>query len=501
MVANKLINKGSSMRFKHSVLFCAVAGALLAGQSASAQTLSEAVDATIKTNPEVLIDANRRLAVDQEIEQAKGGYRPKVDLSAGWGWEWSENTSTRPGSDNLTRAESALTLSQMLYDGFGTRSEVERHTARSQAAAFKVAGTSEEIGLRAVEKYLDVVRRQELRNLTLDNLAAHERTYEQIKLRSESGVGRKADLEQAQARLSLAQANLASAEANLREASIQFQRVVGEVPNALARPADPAGVPTSEDDAINTAVNNHPLLRSAAADIDATHAQTRAGESLLRPRVDLELGTSWNNNLDGVEYKNNDAYAMLRFRYNLYRGGTDQARVAQRRIQTQEAIEVMNKTRREVEESTRLSWNSLLTSADRLPKLKAHADATEQTRDAYAKQFSIGQRTLLDLLDSENELYTARSNFIDGQFVEMFARYRLLADMGSLVAALGVAGRDEAQVTGTGTSAASTAEPASAAPATEPVAAPQATEPAPAEPAPVAEPAAMAAPTPAEVAS
>lgn len=434
------------MKFKHSILFCAVAGALMGATGASAQTLNEAVEQTIKTNPEVLIDANRRLAVDQEIDQAKGGYRPKIDLTAGWGWEWSENVSTRPGSDNLTRAESALTLTQMLYDGFGTRSEVERHTARSQSAAYKVAGTSEQIGLRAVEVYLDVVRRQELLNLTQANLEAHERVYEQIKLRSESGVGRRADLEQAQARLSLAQANLASAEANLREAKIQFQRVVGDVPGGLERPGIPQGMPASDDEAIAVAVSNHPLLRSAAADIEATRAQTRAGESLLRPRVDLELGTSWNNNLDGVDYKNNDAYAMLRFRYNLYRGGTDQARVAQRRIETQAAIEVQNKTRREVEESTRLSWNALQTSLDRLPKLKAHADATEQTRDAYAKQFNIGQRTLLDLLDSENELYTARSNYIDGQFVEMFARYRLLADMGQLVSSLGVTPREEAQV-------------------------------------------------------
>jgi adhesin transport system outer membrane protein len=454
------------MTFKHSILFCAVAGALLAGQSAMAQTLGEAVDATIKTNPDVLINANRRLAVDQEINQAKGGYRPKVDLSAGWGWEWSENTSTRPGSDNLTRGESLLTLTQMLYDGFGTRSEVERHTARSQSAAHKVAGTSEEIGLRAVETYLEVVRRQELLNLTQDNLAAHERTYEQIKLRADSGVGRKADLEQALARLSLAQANLASAEANLREANIQFQRVVGEAPIGLARPAEPTGVPTSQEDAMGTAVNNHPLMKSAEADIEATRAQTRAGESLLRPRVDFEMGTGYNNNLDGVEYKDNDAYAMLRLRYNLYRGGTDEARVAQRRIETQEAIEVLNRTRRQVEESTRLSWNSLMTSADRLPKLKAHADATEQTREAYAKQFSIGQRTLLDLLDSENELYTARSNYIDGQFVEMFARYRLLADMGTLVSSLGVAPREEAVANGIAVAASeSKPAPTGAAPA------------------------------------
>ncbi len=456
------------MKFKRSVLFCAVAGAMLAagGQSAMAQTLAEAVETTVRTNPDVLVSANRRLAVDQEINQARGGYRPKIDLSAGWGWEWSENTSTRPGSDSLNRAESALTLTQMLYDGFGTRSEVERHTARSQSAAHKVAGTSEEIGLRAVEAYLDVVRRQEQRNLTADNLAAHERVFEQIKLRADAGVGRRADLEQAQARLSLAQANLASAEANLREAVIQFQRVVGEEPAGLERPADPAGAPASLEEAISVATSNHPLLRSAEADIEATRAQTRAGESLLRPRVDLELGTSWNNNLDGVDYKNNDAYAMLRFRYNLYRGGTDEARVAQRRIETQEAIEVMNRTRRQVEESTRLSWNALMTSADRLPKLKAHADAAEQTRDAYAKQFSIGQRTLLDLLDSENELYTARANHIDGQFVEMFARYRLLADMGQLIGALGVAPRQEAVANGIAVPASKAQPAATEAPAT-----------------------------------
>lgn len=434
------------MIFKHSVLFCAVAGVLMASQTVSAQTLSEAVDQTIKTNPDVLIDAHQRLSVDEAVNQAKGGYRPKIDLSAGVGTEWSENISTRPGSDHLWRRESALTLSQMIYDGFGTKSEVQRQEARVSSAAHKVAGTSEQIGLRAVEVYLEVVRRQELRNLTQDNLAAHERVFEQIKLRSDSGVGRKADLEQAQARLSLAQANMASAEANLREANIQFQRVIGAMPSDVARPAIPEGVPASEDEALSIADANHPLLLSAAADVEAAKAQTRAGESLLRPRVDLELGTSWNNNLDGVRYKNNDAYAMLRLKYNLYNGGTDQARVAERRVLEMEAQEVMNKTRRQVDESTRLSWNSLLTSEDRLPKLKAHADATEQTRDAYAKQFNIGQRTLLDLLDSENELYTARSDYIDGQFVQMFARYRLLADMGKLVEALGVAPREEAKI-------------------------------------------------------
>jgi adhesin transport system outer membrane protein len=209
---------------------------------------------------------------------------------------------------------------------------------------------------------------------------------------------------------------------------------------------------------VQTAVANHPILRSARADIEATHAQTRAAESLLQPRVDLELGTSWNDNLDGVNYKNNDAYAMLRLRYNLYHGGADKARVSETRIQTMEATEVMNRTQREVEESTRLSWNALETSLDRLPKLKAHAESTELTRDAYGKQFNIGQRTLLDLLDSENELYTARANYVDGQFIEMFARYRLLADEGRLIETLGVTPREETKLASVSAPAAETAQ-------------------------------------------
>jgi adhesin transport system outer membrane protein len=315
-----------------------------------------------------------------------------------------------------------------------------------ESSAYRVQGTSEQISLRAIETYLDVLRRQEQLVLIQDNLHAHEKTYEQIKLRADSGVGRKADLEQIQARQALSQANVASAEANLRESIINFKRVVGEAPMDLVKPEPAGSLPASADEAVEAGLNNHPILNSAKADIDATIAQTHAAEAALHPRVDLELGADWNNHLDGVKFKDNDAYAMLRLRYNLFRGGADSARVSETKIQTLEAIEVSNRTRRQIEESTRLSWNALQTAMDRLPKLKEQADATERTRDAYYKQFNIGQRTLLDVLDSENELYTAKSNYVDAQYIELFAHYRLAADMGKLLDSLGVAPREEAKV-------------------------------------------------------
>lgn len=424
--------------------------AALACQPAMAESLKDAVEKTISTSPDVLVDVNRRLSAEKTVDQAKGGYYPKVDLGVGIGREWSENISTRPGSDHLTRREAGLTLSQMLYDGYATKNSVERAEARVAAAASQVGDTSETIGLRVVEVYLDVLRYQELLALTQDNLTAHEKTYEQIRLRSDTGVGRRADMEQAQARLSLAQANLASAEANLREAKINFERVTGYKPAAL----DPAGEVSCDlfemnaDNAVSAAFAGHPSLKVAIANYEAALAQERQANAPFRPRVDLELGTSANDNLDGVDYKNNDAYAMARLRYNLYRGGSDEARVRETRHLNNEALAVVDKTKREIEETTRLAWNSLETAKERIPRLKAHADATALTREAYAKQFSIGQRTLLDLLDSENELYTARSSYIDGVYQQRFAQYRLMASAGRLLETLGVPPRPEASLEG-----------------------------------------------------
>lgn len=424
--------------------------AALACQQAVAESLKDSVEKTINTNPDVLIDVNRRLSAEKTVDQAKGGYYPKVDLGLGIGREWSENISTRPGSDTLTRRESGLTLSQMLYDGYATKNSVERAEARVASAASQVADTSEMTGLRVVEVYLDVLRQQELLALTQENLTAHEKTFEQIKLRSDNGVGRRADMEQAQARLSLSQANLASAEANLREAKIAFERVTGFRPQAL----DAAGEVScdlfelSADDAVAASLAGHPAHKVAIANYEEALAQERQANAPFHPRVALELGASANDNLDGVDYKNNDAYAMVRMRYNLYRGGSDEARVRETRHLNNQALAAVEKTKREIEESTRLAWNSLLTAKERIPRLKAHADATALTRDAYAKQFNIGQRTLLDLLDSENELYTARSNYIDGLYQQRFAQYRLMASAGRLLETVGVAPRQEASLEG-----------------------------------------------------
>ncbi|WP_036314305.1 TolC family outer membrane protein [Methylophaga thiooxydans] len=414
---------------------------LMVGTS-SAATLQEAVDATVKTNPDVLAAVHERQAVSKEVDQAKAGYYPTLDLQVGTGWEMTDNPSTRgsgKGEVHLNRDEARLDARQMLFDGMETKNEVERQEARTNSRAFSVFSSAENTGLDAVEAYLNVLRRQHLVELAQTNLEAHQRTHDQIMLRSERGVGRKADMDQSLGRLALAEANLMSEQSNLRDAETSYIRVVGMEPDTLSQPDSPISlIPQTRDEAIATAVDNHPTLRLAAFDVESAQAQHATAKAPFYPDLHLELGTRADHDIDGQEGKDKDLYAMLRLRYNLANGGRDTARREETAFLINQAAEIRNNTHRQVEESVRLSWNAWETVKRQMSFRRQHVESSEKSRDAYQQQFSLGQRTLLDLLDSENEVFSARTALVNTQYDEMFAMYRILNSMGMLLQGLNV---------------------------------------------------------------
>ncbi len=419
------------------IILAVVIGGLLAAPL-SAQTLTEAVQETLKTNPDILSNIQERLAVDQELRQARAGYLPSVNINAGVGREHSETPFTS-GSVTLTRREAGISLNQMLFDGFATPNEVDRQMARVNSRAYTVHGNAEDTALHAIEMYLNVLRRQELVATARENLKAHERIYDQIKLRSDSGIGRRSDLEQTVGRLALARSNLLAEETNFKDAEANYRRVVGVMPVKLSMPGSPeSSLPASSDEALKMALANHPTLKSAEADVAATEAQHRAAKSTFLPRVDLELGATNNDNLDGISGNNNNATAMLRLRFNLFNGGRDNARSEQTAYLINSAKDVRDRTRREVIENEELSWNAYTVAKDQLEHLKTHVDSSEQARDAYRKQFDIGDRTLLDVLDSENEVFVSHTAYLNGEYTVAYAQYRILASMGELLETLKV---------------------------------------------------------------
>ena len=419
----------------------ALASALAAASSlAAAQSLQEAVEQAIRTNPEVRATTYNREAADQGLKQARAGYWPRVDVDAAIGKEQRDDVETRLLGLNrttFTHRNANVTLSQMLFDGFAVRREVARQQARIDSSANRVASTSEDVALRVVGAYLEVLRRRETTAAADDNLESHRRIHDQIKLRSDRGVGRRADLYQAESRLALAQDNLRTEQSSLKDAEVAYARLVGSAPDALVKPVAPEGaLPPTERLALDAALANHPSLAGAEADVAQARARYDGAKAAMWPRLDLELSAS--HDRDGVLGPTNDRRVMLRLRYNLFQGGADKARIGEAHAQIREAEEERNRTRLEIQESVSHAYNAYLTARDRMVVLKQYVDSSAATREAYMLQFGIGQRSLLDLLNAENEYYSARIDYIGGQYAEAASAYRVFAGMGQLLDTLHV---------------------------------------------------------------
>ena len=413
---------------------------------AQGDDLAGVVAEALSTNPDVAEARDRWLARREEVREAVGGFLPSVDLNAGIGYEYTDSPSTRAAGDHSTeeldRRELGLNIRQMLFDGWGTRSEVERQEARADSAAARLLAIGESTAMKTTEAYVGLRLYKELEDISIENLKIHKRIQDQIGLRSNAGVGSRADYDQVESRVALAEADLVAAKVNLLDARTTFRRVVGFPPAAAGYPpaeVAPGTLPESLERALEIAQENNPVLHTAAADIDAARAQHEAAKQFDYPRLDLELGGNVNDDIDGAEGHANDISAMLRIRYNLYRGGSDAARKRATAYNINEAVDVRNRSMRQLEETMRLAWAAYEATGAQLPLLERRVQAATSTRDAYAKQFNIGQRTLLDLLNSEQEVLRARQSLVEASNDHLLAQYRVLEGMGALVDHLGVA--------------------------------------------------------------
>ena len=416
----------------------------LAASFVQAQSLPEAMQRAIEVHPEVQAGVNSRTAADYQLRAAQGGYLPRVDVLAGYGREGTDSPSTRIGNrsndwETLNRGEASVRLRQMVFDGFATSSEVGRQQATVNSRAYALMGTSERTALNVAQVYLDVLTRRDMVRLAEDNLRSHERIFDQIKLRTSRGVGRLADMDQAEARLAQARNNLITEQTNLADAQTNYLSVVGQMPDEVSTP--PAFIdmlPASLDEARQQMLESSPILRSAESDIAAAEKQYDAAKSSFYPRFDAELGRSADNNIDGVTGHNNDWQAMLRMSFNLYAGGSNKADLESKSYQANQALDIRNNALRQLNEELGLAWNAMNNANAQVPIAQQYVDYSSSVRTAYQKQFSLGERTLLDLLDSENELFTAQRRLAEVKNSQLFTQYRIKATIGQLLKSQGV---------------------------------------------------------------
>jgi adhesin transport system outer membrane protein len=339
-----------------------------------------------------------------------------------------------------------LSVSQLLFDGGAASGQVRRFSERADGASFQVANASETVALRTVVTYLEVMRLQGQQALAEENVATHERTLRQVDLLAERGAGRRSDAQQAAARLALAQSLLTQLRGQLAQAQSAYKHLVGQAPGSLRKPEPVADkLPADIERAVEEARASHPAVQAAEREVNAALADRDSARGRIAPRLNLELGVTRNNDIDGLRGLNEERYVMLRLRTNLFRGGTDVTRMREAEARIDEASANLDRARNDVERDLRQAWQGLSASRERITELERHAAISAQVVEAYRAQFRIGQRSLLDVLNAESELYNARGNALNGFLGLTADEIRVLAAMARLTAALGVSLPEEAR--------------------------------------------------------
>ncbi|HET8693517.1 MAG TPA: TolC family outer membrane protein [Aquabacterium sp.] len=414
-------------------------------QSAPANGLSSAVEKAITNNPDVTARLNALRAAANEQDVAKGGYLPSVDLSANVGRESNRITDRTPESLSLNRNGIALTATQVLWDGQATRKEVERLGHARLTRYFEFLSTSEDTALEATRAYLDVLRYRKLVELAEDNYVQHKYAFDQLQSKVKAGVGRGVDSEQANARLALADSNLTTEVANLHDVSARYLRIIGEAPQATLPSAEglDKGIQASDADALKQALARNATISAAVENLRSVQAQADGRSSAYQPKIEARVRSGVGKNFDGVPNEKRDTTAELLLNWNLFNGGSDRARVRQYADLVNQAADQRDKACRDTRQTMSIAHNDIQKLKDQLIALDRNVLAIEKARDAYRQQFEIGQRSLLDLLNSENELYTAKRSYVNADFDLQLAYARTQAARNALLSTLGLAPKDD----------------------------------------------------------
>ncbi|EPC03474.1 hypothetical protein L861_18215 [Litchfieldella anticariensis FP35 = DSM 16096] len=408
-------------------------------QETGTSDLQSVVQRAVATNPEVQAAWNGFRAAMNEVDVARGGYLPSIDVSAGAGIEDREGDGRGSYDTDFTE----LTLTQMIYDGFATRNEVERLDRAKLVRYYELLGASEEVALEAARAYQDVRRYRELVELARENYAKHLRVYNQIEERVRSGAGRRVDLEQISGRLALAESNLLTEASNLHDVSARYQRLVGELPaeNLPPAPALDERLPASVAEAVNLAYQGNPNFHAAIENIESSRAERDGTRSGFHPRLEFRARTGTNNQSD-ITGRSDQHVAELVATMNLYRGGSDLASFRRASNLLDQAMDLRDKECVDLRQTTQIAYHDAQRLREQMQYLNDHRQYIDRVRGAYQQQFDIGQRTLLDVLDSENEYFEASRAYVNAQYDVSIAEARTLAAMGQLLSALGVARED-----------------------------------------------------------
>ena len=293
--------------------------------------------------------------------------------------------------------------------------------------------------LEFMRSYIDTLRYRQLSEYAKTNYVTHKQLFDKIKERVDAGVARRVDLEQATGRLALAEANLLTEMTNLHDVTARMQRILGELPpSTLEQPEFyKAGTESTVTDALRAAYVKNPDILSTIEDIQASKYEVKTKESKYMPRLDLQARKNLGTSNDGRNSTSAADLLELTASFNLFNGFSDKASISQSIEKLNTSNDLRDKACVDTRQLVTISYNDITQLKEQLGYRYSHQQSIENAREAYRKQFDIGQRTLLDLLDTENEYFQAKRAFTNADYDYQTAYARLYSVQGELLNKIG----------------------------------------------------------------
>jgi TolC family type I secretion outer membrane protein len=419
--------------------------ALLAGLGMAdpsfAQSLEDALVRTYQNNPTIAAQRARLRSTDEQVPRALANWRPNVSVQvdAGKGIEATElngadRSTAIKNSENRFERLYSLTVTQPIFRGFRTTAETERAENRVMAERARLLGIEQTVFRDTIIAYLNVVRDEAVLDLNMNNERVLKKQLEATMDRFEVGEVTRTDVAQAEARYARATAERVQSEGQLEASRAAYLRLVGDPPGKLAEPPVPKELPNSLKEAVETARARNPAV--VAADFDQKAAESDvdlvAGEGL--PSVNLIGSFSKNDNASGVYSRSNEGRAIARLTVPLYQQGAVDARLREsKQVASQRKVQIEEARRQAVEDAI-AAWEEMVSARARVTSFTKEAEANRIALEGVEQEAAAGLRTVLDVLDAEQELRDARVNLVRARRDHVVGAYRVRQAIGNLTA-------------------------------------------------------------------
>ena len=409
----------------------------------SAVTLQDAISVAMQSNPEIIQAQMNKEAIEFERKQAQGLFMPRVDLEGSAGVRRLENRTRRTlgiADDELYPLELSLGAEWTVLDFGRRRGELLRQAARVDGASLRVVERSEFIALQIARQYLDVLLQQRVVAASQDNALFHQTLVADLGTGVDQGSISVADRQQAEERLQSALVRQEEATQDLDAAIITLRRLTGlDIREVTVPPNLASAMAPSLDVAVGLSRTNNPLVREAAADVDAANALAASAEGDLYPTVGFEVRGRIGDDIDGFQGETNDVQARAVLRWNIWDGGINRAKLQEMIRRASQARYRLHQMQREAEEDVRTAWSRLQSQGQIIEALTRQSQVSDDLLLSYRSQFNVGRRSLLDVLDAQNTRYNTQVRLETARFSQLFAQYQALASTNDFLDALSIA--------------------------------------------------------------